>query len=73
MPSNSTKWKISIFSLIIFIIIVNPNTYKFTDKLLGGIIGPLCDYNGCPTDRGLLVHSLVYLLIVRYSMDLNMF
>jgi len=71
--SSYTKWQISIFSACIFILVVHPYTYTLTQKLLGGILGQLADMNGCPTTRGLALHTLVYILLVRGSMDLNLF
>ena len=71
--SSYTKWQISIFSAVIFILVVNPYTYILTQKLLGGILGQIAEPNGCPTTRGLILHTIVYLLLVRGSMDLNMF
>jgi hypothetical protein len=71
-PSNSEKWQISIFSAFIFLLVVNPYTYNLTNSLLSGVIGTIAK-NGCPTAIGLLLHTIVYVLLVRYSMDLNLF
>ena len=71
MPSSTEKWNISLFSLIIFIIVVNPYTYTLTNSLLKSLVGPLI-VAGCPTATGLVIHSIVYLLLVRGSMDLNL-
>ena len=67
--SSYKKWQISIFSAFIFILVVHPNTYKFTQKIFGQITGG----GGCPTTRGLFLHTLVYILLVRGSMDLKLF
>ncbi len=67
------KWQISFFSALIFILVVHPMTYKFTQKLFGGVLGRISDGSGCPTTIGLLLHTIVYILLVRASMDLNMF
>jgi hypothetical protein len=64
MPSLSTKISATIQSIIVFLIISAPFTYKLTNSLLGGIIGKLADGSGCPTMLGLIVHSLVFGLIV---------
>ena len=72
MATSSQKWQISIFSAFIFLLVVNPYTYNLTNSLLGGIIGPIAK-SGCPTMVGLLLHTVVYVLLVRYSMDLNLF
>ena len=67
------KWKISFFSALIFIIVVHPMTYQLTQKLFGGILGRISDTNGCPTNIGIILHTIVYILLVRGSMELNIF
>ena len=71
--SSYKKWQISIFSAFLFILVINPYTYIFTQNLLGGLIGKIADNNGCPTFLGLIIHTIVYILLVRVSMDLNLF
>lgn len=71
--SSCTKWQITFFSAFLFLLIVNPYTYKLTQRLLGGVVGKIADNNGCPTFIGLFVHTIVYILLVRGSMDLNLF
>jgi hypothetical protein len=71
--SSSMKWQITLFSAFIFLLVIHPYTYKFTQRLLGGFLGKIAEANGCPTTRGLLLHTLVYILLVRGSMDLNLF
>ncbi len=73
MSSSSTKWQISLFSALIFVVVVNPFTYKLTQQVLGGFLGKIAEPNGCPTTVGLVLHTIVYLLLVRGSMDLDMF
>ena len=71
--SSYKKWQITIFSAFIFILVINPYTYLFTQKMLGGLLGKIADSHGCPTTRGLVVHTLVYILLVRGSMNLKLF
>ena len=71
--SSYKKWQISIFSAFIFILVVNPYTYKLTQKVLGGYLGKIAEVNGCPTTRGLVLHTIVYILLVRGSMDMKLF
>jgi hypothetical protein len=71
--SSYMKWQISIFSAFIFLLVSIPCTYKLTQKIFGGFLGQIADANGCPTARGLALHTVVYILLVRGSMDLNMF
>jgi hypothetical protein len=71
--SNSTKWKITFFSAFLFLIVVNPYMYQLTQRLFGTIVGKIAESNGCPTFLGLFIHTIVYILLVRGSMDLNLF
>ena len=71
--SSYNKWKISILSAFIFILVINPYTYIITQKILGGLFGKIADIYGCPTTIGLIIHTIVYILLVRGSMDLDLF
>ena len=71
--SSYKKWQISIFSAFNFILVIHPYTYIFTQKILGGLLGKLADRYGCPTARGLVLHTIVYILLVRGSMELHLF
>ena len=71
--SSYMKWQITIFSAFIFVLVSIPCTYKLTQQILGGIICQIADSNGCPTTCGLALHTLVYVLLIRGSMELNMF
>ena len=71
--SSYKKWQISIFSAFIFVLVIHPYTYILTQKLLGGVFGKIADSNGCPTIIGLIIHTIVYILLVRGSMDLKLF
>jgi hypothetical protein len=72
MSSSSEKWRITFFSAFLFLLIVNPYTYNLTQSLFGKILGTIA-INGCPTMVGLLLHTVVYILLVRYSMELHLF
>ena len=67
------KWQISLFSALIFILVVHPMTYKLTQKMLGDFLGRISDANGCPTTIGLALHTIVYILLVRVSMEWSLF
>jgi hypothetical protein len=71
--SSYKKWQISIFSALIFIVVIHPYTYMLTQKLLGSLIGKIANNYGCPTTLGLIIHTIVYILLVRGSMDLKLF
>ena len=71
--SNYKKWQISVFSAVIFILVIHPYTYLLTQKVFGRFLGKIADTAGCPTTRGLILHTLVYILLVRGSMDFRLF
>jgi hypothetical protein len=45
----------------------------FTQKLLGGCFGKIADSHGCATSLGLFIHTILYILLVRGSMELKLF
>jgi hypothetical protein len=69
MLDSNHKWRISIFSAFIFILVIHPYTYMLTQKVLGGLLGNIANVYGCPTTRGLILHTLVYILLIRGSME----
>lgn len=71
-PTNAEKWKYTLLTTLIFILVVHPMTYKLVQKLLGNIIGKIADIKtGCPTMLGIFVHTVVFTLLLRYIMDLD--
>jgi hypothetical protein len=58
-------------SIIIFLIVSLPFTYKTTNRVLGGIVGRIADQSGCPTLRGLILHSIVFGLIIYTLMGIH--
>jgi hypothetical protein len=71
MSSTTLKITATIQSIIIFLIVSLPYTYKVTNGLLGGILGKLADPSGCPTVLGLFIHAIVFGLIVYGLMVIN--
>jgi hypothetical protein len=68
----SKKWQITFFSAFIFLLVIHPYTYYLTDRLFSRFIGNIV-INGCPTTTGIILHTVVYILLVRFSMDLDLF
>lgn len=66
-----SKINATIQSIIVFLLVSLPCTYKLTNGLLGGILGKLADPSGCPTSLGLFVHSIVFGLIVYGLMSID--
>jgi hypothetical protein len=64
------KWRYSIYSAIVFLIISSPYAYISVNVLLKKIV-KISSANGCPTLVGLLVHAVVFMLIIRGMMELD--
>lgn len=73
MATNEMKWKISLFSVFLFILVTNEESYKITNSIVGKIIGKTIEESGKITTNGYILHVLIFLILVRYSMDLNLF
>lgn len=58
------KQSATLQAVLLFFLISNPMTYRLTNSLLGGLVGRLADPGGCPTSRGIVIHSVVFGMIV---------
>lgn len=67
---SSDKWRYSIYSAIVFLIISSPYTYLLIDKLIGSF-AKVSSPTGCPTLVGLFIHTAVFALIIRGMMELE--
>ena len=67
-PTNQTKWLISLYSGILFLIIASPIAFKIVNYITSMVNLPVLDYEGKPNLFGYLLHTLVFILIVRLSM-----
>lgn len=63
----SAKWRYTLYTTVLFLLIANPYAYKLVQKVLGKFVR-IINQNGCPTTKGLLVHALVFTLILRVIM-----
>ena len=69
-PTDTDKWRWTIYTTILFLIVVNPMTYKLVQKLLGNVV-KIADASGCPTMNGILVHAGVFTLLLKLMMDMK--
>lgn len=68
MSTNSEKWMISFYSALLFLVVASPFVYGVVNKLTSVVGIQIASDDGCPNMAGLILHSLVFLLIVRFSM-----
>ena len=72
LENSSGKMLSSLYLAFLFIVLSAPITYKFTHKLMRKLFKiSKISKNGCPTLSGLLLHSTVFLLLVRFSMTIK--
>lgn len=74
----SRKVQASLVAALLFFVISSPFTYKFVDSIVGGLVTTIIPQfasifkiaeAGCPTNYGLLVHSVVFGLVTYYLMQ----
>jgi hypothetical protein len=68
---SSDKWRFTLYTVLMVVVLFNHYAFKFVNSLLGGLIGTIADKNGCPTTLGFVVHLVVFTLVLRFSMDLD--
>ena len=56
------KAKYSFYSALVFFLIANPETYKFTQMIFGWMF--TISNGGCPTPAGLFFHSIVFFVVL---------
>jgi hypothetical protein len=67
--TNADKWKYTLYTTVILLVVFNPETYKLTDAFLSGLLGSLANKAGCPTWAGFGVHVVVFTLLLRGLME----
>ena len=66
--TSAKKWKYTLITTIIFLIVANPYTYILVNSLLGKLV-KIASPVGCPTTAGLLLHAVVFTLLLRWVMN----
>jgi hypothetical protein len=56
------KAKYSFYSALVFFLIANPETYKFTQMIFGSMF--TISNGGCPTPAGLFFHSIAFFVVL---------
>lgn len=68
----SRKVQAALVAALLFYVVSSPFTYRLVDQLVGGIVGAVVPQfttlfkvaeAGCPTNYGLLLHSVVFGLV----------
>jgi len=70
-PKSNDKWRYTLYTTAVLLLLFNPWMYKTMNGLLSSFVGPIADKGGCPTTLGFLIHALVFTIILRLLMDIN--
>ena len=65
------KWRYTLYTVLVAILVFNPYTYTVINNLLNNVISVTTSKKGCPTIIGFGFHLLVFTLLIRYLMDLD--
>jgi len=65
--SVGKKFKYSFYSALIFFFISSPIMYQLMNRIHGSIF-VVSDENGCPSNSGLLLHTILFFIIIITTM-----
>jgi len=68
-PSNTDKWRFTLYTTILLLILFNPFMYKIVNSLLFSIVGSIANNEGCPTLIGFVIHAIIFTIILRLLMN----
>lgn len=68
---SDKKWKISAWSAFLFLVISAPFVYGVTNEVTSKV-GLQTSVEGCPTNAGLVLHAVVFLLLARAMMEVKL-
>ena len=63
------KWRYTYYTWYMFVFLNNPLMYNFVDNIIGKYIDTA--NANCPTQIGIYLHTVLFIIILRYSMDLE--
>jgi len=66
--TNQDKWIVSIISGLLFLLIASPFLFSTINAITENFGFSIAEKNGCPNMGGLILHSLVFVVIVRLMM-----
>lgn len=65
---NVQKWVIALISGLLFMLISSPYFYRLTNMFTSRFGLTIASNTGCPNLAGLVIHTVVFILIVRAIM-----
>jgi hypothetical protein len=71
VPTNADKWRYTLYTTVILLVLFNPLMYKLVNRLLSSVVGTIANTNGCPTMLGFVIHAIVFTIVLRLMMNIN--
>jgi len=65
------KWTFTLYTTVLLLILFNPWMYSFVNRLVGYFVGSIANKEGCPTILGFIFHAVVFTVILRGLMNMN--
>lgn len=69
---NMDKWRYTMWTVALFLILSHPKVYVTMNNSIGRIIDQQLSVNGCPTMSGLIIHAIIFGIILRLMMDMDL-
>ena len=66
--TSKDKWIVSIIAGLLFLLIASPFLFSAVNSITSSFGMTIASKDGCPNLGGLLLHSIVFMLIVRLLM-----
>ncbi len=66
MANSNDKWRYTLYTTLVFLLLVNPIAYKFINNSVGNT------EEGCPTLVGFIIVALVFTIILRLMMEIKL-
>lgn len=70
--TDRSKWIISLWTGLLFVVVANPMAFKFVNSITQGLGLTIASGVGCPNWKGIILHGLVFALAVRGMMLLDL-
>jgi hypothetical protein len=69
--NSADKWRYTLYTTFLLLVLFNPWTYKLVNSLLSFAVGTIANKEGCPTSVGFGIHAVVFTVLLRLLMDMN--
>jgi len=63
MLNIGLKMKYSFYSALVFFLVANPETFKFSQMIFGKFLD-IASAGGCPTAAGFFLHTFAFFLVM---------